>query len=100
MAKTISEQYIISWPDVDLQDNFTFSVMLPDGRFSFLFKYINERWNVWCTVPDGTTREAGAEPNVVNWTGFIDYGLVFASDAPEISHDELFNSKLVLIKWA
>lgn len=57
------------------------------------------RWNCWVTLPDGSVRQAGVEPNVVSWTGYDDYGLVFQTSLPAIDFNSLFLTEMVLITW-
>lgn len=89
----------IPFPKSELSENFEFSCSTSYGKFTFNFKWFNDRWNLWVTLPDGERRQAGVNPNVVNWSGNSLYGLLFKSALPEISYDTLFVSELYLIKW-
>lgn len=89
----------IPYPDTELHENFEFECSTSYGTFLFHFKWLNERWNLWITLPDGTKREAGVYPNVINWTGASDFGLVFRTSLQEISYDLLFLTELYVIKW-
>lgn len=89
----------ISYPNAELKENMEFDCSTSYGRFNFHFKWFNGRWNVWVTLPDGTKREAGVYPNVVNWTGSPDYGLVFSTALQTIDFESLFMTELYLLKW-
>lgn len=84
---------------MDIAENFTFNASCADGAFSFSFKWLNDRWNVWVTLPDGTIRQAGVEPNVTSWSGFSDYGLFFKTDLSVIDYNSLFLCDLILVAW-
>lgn len=90
---------LVNWPANTTTDNFEFSTIDKDGAFTFLFKWMNDRWNCWVTLPDNSVREAGVYPNVVNWVSALDFGLVFKTDLTEISHDSLFMTELYIVKW-
>lgn len=95
----IDKTYQINYPDTDIQENFTFSTVLEDGVFNFRFRWADGRWHVWVTPPGRQARPAGAEPNVMNWTGYADYGLMFVTDMTTIDFKSLYKTKLVLVKW-
>ena len=97
--RNISSLNQVEWPTTEISDNFSFSTMHPDGLFKFLFRYFNGRWNCWCTLPSGETRVVGVEPNVVSWSGFLDYGIVFITELPLISRNSLFLTSLYIITW-
>lgn len=96
---TIKQAETISFPDTDPVENFTFEATTTAGALSFLFKWINDAWSCWVTLPDGTVRQAGVYPNVISWTGCSDYGLVFITDLETISFSSLFSTTLNLITW-
>jgi hypothetical protein len=97
--KNIKSANLVSWPDADLVDNFTFSAVHPDGVFQFKFRYFNDRWNGWCTVPSGEIRAIGIEPNVPSWVGYLDYGIFFETELPVIDRNSLFLTKLYILTW-
>ena len=97
--QTISKQELIPFPSAEVSDNFKFDCTTEGGNFTFHFKWLNDRWNVWVTLPDGTIRQAGTEPGVISWSEFDDYGLVFITDQQTIDHNGIFNTELVLITW-
>ena len=90
---------LVNWPNTTITDNFEFSTIDKDGSFNFLFKWMNNRWNCWVTLPDNSVREAGVYPNIINWVSALDFGLVFKTDLAEISHDSLFMTELYIVKW-
>lgn len=81
---------------------FTFTTQTQDGAWTFVFKYVNGRWNAWVTLPSGEVRQAGCVPDVVNWSGFLDFGLVLISSSAALGLNDLTSSgtSLVLIGWA
>ena len=97
--KAISKTELVPFPSEDPQENFEFSCTADVGSFTFHFKWLNGRWNCWVTLPDGSVRQAGVEPNVVSWTGYDDYGLVFQTSLPAIDFNSLFLTEMVLITW-
>lgn len=90
---------IIGFPELDPVENFEFVSNTSYGTFKFHFKWINEAWSCWVTLPDESVRQAGVYPNVKNWTGFNDYGLVFVTSLEKIDFSSLFLTELYLIKW-
>ena len=97
--KAISKTELVPFPSEDPQENFEFSCTADAGNFTFHFKWMCGRWNCWVTLPDGSVRQAGVEPNVVSWTGYDDYGLVFQTSLPAIDFNSLFLTEMVLITW-
>lgn len=96
----IKELYSVAFPQsTETPIDFKFSTVHPEGVFQFRFRFFQNRWNGWCTLPSGEIRAFGIEPNVISWTGFVDFGLVFITDLPEISRNNLFLTKLFLISW-
>jgi len=97
--KTIKSIYSVPFPDAELTDAFYFSTVHPDGVFKFEFRYFNDRWNCFVTLPSGEIRAAGVEPNVLSWSGFIDYGVLFLTDLPVIEKSSLYLTSLYIITW-
>ena len=97
--QTVSKTELIPFPNVEPQENFTFDCAADAGIFTFHFKWLNDRWNLWVTLPDESVRQAGTEPGVVSWSEFHDYGLVFKTDAKTIGFKELFQTEMHLITW-
>lgn len=98
--QNIKDLYTVAFPQADeAPSNFTFSTIHPDGVFQFRFSYFGNRWNGWCTLPSGEIRAIGIEPNVCSWSGFLDYGIIFITDLPEISRNNLFLTSLKIISW-
>lgn len=97
--KAIETVKKIGYPIDSVLPHFTFSVFDTDGVFSFEFHYFNAGWNCWVTLPDGTVRQAGVYPNVISWSGYLDYGLYFKTDLAEIKEDSLLLATPYLIKW-
>ena len=97
--KAISGAGLVNWPTEEVQENFQFDAIDSDGTFKFLFKWINGQWNCWVTLPNGQTRQAGVYPNVVSWSGCLDYSLVFETNLPEINYSSLLMTKLYILKW-
>jgi hypothetical protein len=80
---------------------FSFETTTADGSWAFLFAWMNGRWNAWVTLPSGEVRQAGCVPRVVNWTGFLDFGMVILSDLASLGLGDLVSvgTSLVLIAW-
>lgn len=97
--KNIKSAYEVSWPNGELEENFTFSTVHPDGVFQFKFRWFNGRWNGWCTLPSGEIRAFGVEPLVASWVGFLDYGITFNTELSVIDKDSLFNTRLFILSW-
>ena len=97
--KTITGASRVNWPTNTVLENFEFEAIDAAGTFKFLFKWLNDRWNCWVTLPDGSVRQAGVYPNVVSWTGCLDYGLVFKTELSEINYSSLLLTELFILKW-
>ena len=99
MINEIKSASKVNWPNAEPVENFSFSVNDESGVFNFKFKWLNDRWDCWVTLPDDTTRQAGVYPNVVSWSGFLDYGLVFITDLQSINFDQLYLTEVYILKW-
>lgn len=97
--REISKLQQIPWPDSDLQDNFDFDSVCDDGTYNWHFKWFNDRWNGWVTLPSGEIRQFGIYPNVISGSGHTDYGCVFVTDLTTIDYNSLFFTTLYLITW-
>ena len=97
--KTAKTKYLVDWPATDPEVQFTFSTSTDDGTFTFKFKWLNDRWNCWVTLPDNTVRSCGVYPNVTNWTGYLDYGVYFSTSLENIAFDTLFMTELYIVTW-
>ena len=94
-----SKRELIPWPSGSIAKNFIFDAIAGSGNFKFHFKWLNDRWNVWVTLPSGEVRQAGVQPGVISWSEFSDYGLVFKTDMETIDYNSLFLTELCLITW-
>lgn len=90
---------LVEFPDIEISDNFKFNALAEAGTFTFHFKWFNNRWNLWVTLPDGTIREAGVYPNLVSWTGNTDYGLYFQTNLAEIDKSSLNLTEIYILTW-
>lgn len=91
---------VIQFPEMDLVDSFTFQAEIKAGSVEFKFKWLNDRWNCWVTLPGGKVRSAGVIPNTPNWSGYSDYSLTFnTSLADKIGHDDLLETEMVIKTW-
>jgi len=97
--KDIKSVERVPWPDTDIEDNFLFNCSAAAGTFTFHFKWMSGRWSSWVTLPDGKIREAAVYPNVINWSGHSDFGLVFLTDLKEVSRDSLMMTEMQLVTW-
>lgn len=90
---------LVSFPSAEPTENFEFSCTADSGTFLFHFKWLNNRWNLWVTLPDGSIRQAGVGPGLVSWTGYNDYGIYFKTELQVIDFNSLFLTELYLITW-
>lgn len=97
--QTVKTKEFVPFPSGDITENFKFSCSAQSGNFTFHFKWLNGRWNVWVTLPDGEVRQAGVFPGVTSWSESKTYGLVFESNLPEIDYSSLFLTELYIITW-
>lgn len=97
--QTEKQRELIPFPTSEPADNFQFNCAAEAGLFSFHFKWLNDKWNLWVTLPDGTVRQAGTEPGVISWSEFDDFGLVIKSDMETIDKSSLFLTEMYLITW-
>jgi hypothetical protein len=100
-VKTIKTIYGINYPQVDLgTESFTFTTNNALGTFVFVFKWLNGKWNGWATLPSGEVKPFGCIPEVIDWTEFTDYGILFDSGIPSLGLSGLVgSSRLYLIEW-
>lgn len=89
----------VTFPDIELVENFEFTVVSENGNFIFHFQWFANRWNLWVTLPDGKKKQASVYPNVISWTGNPNYGIVFYTSLQEIDFNSLFMTELYIIKW-
>lgn len=89
----------VPFPNGELTENFDFSCNAEGGVFNFHFKWLNDRWNLWVTLPDGRVRQAGVQPGVVSWSESEDYGLLFETNLPVIDYNSLFLTELYILTW-
>jgi hypothetical protein len=98
--KTIGEAYQVNLPSVDAEVvSFSFEATIGGATFQFTFKWLNETWNGWATLPSGEVRQFGCIPNVLNWTGFPDYGVVLVSEKVAIGFGDLIGSTMYVVTW-
>lgn len=97
--QTINTKEQIAFPGGSVAENFLFDCSTTYGNFTFHFKWINEKWNLWVTLPNGEVRQAGVIPGITSWSEFSDYGLVFESNMESIDYNSLFSTEMYLIKW-
>lgn len=97
--KEYTKKELVPWPNAEPAENFEFQCTAESGVFTFHFKWLNDRWNCWATLPDGTVRQGGTEPNVTSWTGYDDWGMVIESAAEQIGYSELFQTELYILTW-
>lgn len=95
----IKQKERIPFPSGDITENFTFSCSASGGAFTFHFKWLNDRWNLWVTLPDGSVRQAGVLPGVTSWSEFDDYGLVFETVLENIDYNSLFLTEMYILTW-
>lgn len=101
MPKPVAASYLVNYPSIDpLTVAFSFQSQTPAGNFSFEFRFLGGVWNGWATLPSGEVRPFGCVPDVVDWTGFLDFGIVIVSGLPALGQGDLVaSSSLYLIAW-
>lgn len=97
--KQIKKAESIPFPKVELADNFMFDAVTDSGTITLHFKWLENRWRCWITLPSGEIRQAGVFPNVMSWTGFTDYGFIFMTNLSTIDYNSLFLTQAVLVQW-
>jgi hypothetical protein len=100
MARDASKIELIPWPEAELSDSFYFYASCSAGSVKLSFKWLNNRWNGWAELPDGSVREFGVQPNVTSWSGFSDYGFYVKTDLTDINYASLFLCELYLVSWS
>ncbi len=92
-----SKAYRVAIPNLDDGSfNFVFSSNLPQGQFTFTFKWFLGVWNIWVTLPTGEIRQAGGYPNTVSWTGFKDYYFRLITTLDAIGQNDLAKVTMVV----
>ena len=99
VMQTVKLKERVPFPNADINENFEFSCSASGGVFTFNFKWLNDRWNVWVTLPDGEVRQAGVLPGVTSWSECSDYGLLFETSLPAIDYNSLFLTELYILTW-
>ena len=97
--QTVKTKELVPFPNGDITENFEFSCTAQGGVFNFHFKWLNDRWNLWVTLPDGTVRQAGVQPGVTSWSESKGYGLIFETALPVIDYSSLFLTELYILTW-
>ena len=97
--KEYKTKELVPWPSAEPVENFSFTCTTESGLFEFHFKWLKDKWNLWVTLPDGTVRQAGTEPNVTSWTGCQDYGIVIEAELESIGFDALYHTELFVLTW-
>lgn len=98
--KTAKNVYLVNLPAIAPNlFGFSFRTKTADGNVGFVFQWANGVWNGTATMPDGSLRTFGVYPGVVNWTGFLDFGLLFLSSLTAIGQGDMASVSAVLIRW-
>lgn len=97
--QTIKTKELVSFPNSEITENFSFSCSAEAGMFTFHFKWLNDRWNVWVTLPDGSVRQAGVVPGVISWSECKNYGLLFESNLSTVDYKSLFLTEMYILTW-
>ena len=87
-------------PENSNADNFTFDCMTESGTFSFNFRFFDNKWQCWATLPNGIIRQIGVYPNVISGSGNTDFGFLFKTNMTEIGKSSLTFAELYLLIWA
>ena len=99
--KSVVSSYIVNLPQSAASTlSFSFTTNNALGTFTFVFKWLNNQWNGWCTLPTGEVRQFGCVPDVVDWTEFPDYGIVIDSALTAFNSTNLIgNATVYLLQW-
>ena len=97
--QTVKTRELVPFPNGDVAENFEFSCSTQGGVFNFHFKWLNDRWDLWVTLPDGEVRQAGVIPDVISWSESKNYGLLFESPMQVIDFNSLFLTELYILTW-
>lgn len=97
--KDIKEVYKVQFPEADLVQNFKFDTVTPKGTFTLEFKYFEDRWDLWVTLPSGEVRQAGVYPNLISWTENLDYGLFVKTNLAQIDYESLKLAEVYIVVW-
>lgn len=97
--QTVKQKELVPFPSGDISENFEFSCSASGGVFTFHFKWLNNRWNLWVTLPNEEIRQAGVLPGVTSWSEAKTYGLVFETPLPVIDFNSLFLTELYILTW-
>jgi hypothetical protein len=101
--KVAESMTLINLPSAAATDiAFEFTSSIGGGFWDFVFKWANGVWNGWATLPSGEVRPFGCVPNVIDWSGFVDYGVVILANKNELGKADLAatGTSLVVIGWA
>lgn len=98
--REVESASLVSWPEIDIIDNFYFECVDSAGTFIFEFRWMDDRWRCWVTTPEGETRQIGIYPGALSGAGFLDYGFDLRTDRAVIDRESLFETELYIIKWA
>lgn len=90
---------LVPWPSLEISENFEFDAIASTGTFTFHFKWLNDKWNLWVTLPDGQVRQASTYPGVLSWSGFNDYGLILKTNLERIDYNSLLLAEIYLVVW-
>jgi len=96
--KSVKAYYQLSLPSTTPGVNFSFIAKVNGQSYTIAMKWTTI-WNVSVTFPDGTIRVAGLFPNVMNWTGYTDFGLVGYTSLSTIGYDDLPSVTLYMVAW-
>jgi len=108
--KTPTAIYAIAIPVVPANtQNFTVrtSVLGSSYTFNFMWQPTNGamqapygQWRGNATMPDGSIRWFGVNPNAVNWTAYPDVGVSFNTKLQWIGLNDWSNVSMYLVTWS
>jgi hypothetical protein len=96
--RTVKTYYKIDLPATTPGLNFSFIAKVAGESITLAFKW-TDKWNITATMTDGSTRFAGLYPNVMNWTGYTDYGLVGYTALESVGYDDLPKVSMFMVAW-
>lgn len=90
--------YKVFPPSIDTSlSRFTFSANVNEVLFQFHFYVDNGELRCYVVIANDSVREVGVIPNVINWSRYLDYSLVFFSDYDTITLDTLSLSVIYVV---
>ena len=90
--------YKIFPPSIDTSlERIVFSANVNEVLFQFHLYLDGAKWRGYVVIDNSEVREIGVIPNVINWSRYLDYSIVFYSEYDDITQDNLSLSTIYVI---